>query len=149
MALCLSENQVKGYDFMTNTQTKENFGEQQAQAQLSSIKEMVQLYESADALNSSEALEEAERRIDESPLSVEIRSEWHTPGSKVSGGQYKILLCTGGPAVQIVGELDEYSQPMDAKLQYQDWFTPWNDFSVSSADAEILLTFAGRFYYEE
>ena len=133
---------------MTNTQTKENFGEQQAQAQLSSIKEMVQLYESAQELNSSEALEEAERRIDEAPLSVEVRSEWHTPGSKVSGGQYKILLCTGGPAVRIVGELND-GQPENPRLQYQDWFTPWTDYRCASAETETLLIYCRQFYFGE
>jgi len=135
---------LKGYDFMTNTQTKENFGKEQAQAQFESIVEMTRALESATDDNR----DDAEQRIQEAPLSVEVRSKWHTPGSKVAGGQYKILLCTGGPAVQIIGELDEYNQPMDAKLQYQDWFTPWNDY-ISSDPADVLLTFAGQFYYEE
>jgi hypothetical protein len=44
-------------------------------------------------------------------------------GAKPS--EFMILLCTGGPAVRIRGELDRYSEPEKPRIEYQDWFTPW------------------------
>ena len=58
---------------------------------------------------------------------------------------YKILLGTGGPAVQIVGELDEHGEPETAELQGQDWFTPWE--RTKEQDEDILLQFARFFYF--
>ncbi len=90
--------------------------------------------------------------VEEDPLSVEVRSDWHSPGEE--GGdkptEYKILLCTGGPAVQIIGDLDEYGQPDTAKLQYQDWFTPWETLlPLKDEEHEMLLTYAQHFYFGE
>lgn len=135
---------------MSNTVKKENHGEQQALAQLQSIKSMVAALEAAG--DDDNAREEAETAIQEDALSVEVRSEWYTVGSKVAGGQFKILLCTGGPAVQIIGELNEYGEPESAKLQYQDWFTPWTDLNVRSGEddfEEVLLTYCRQFYFAE
>jgi hypothetical protein len=42
--------------------------------------------------------------------------------------EYRILLCTGGPAVQITGNLSSYNEPAAATLQHQDWFLPWTDY---------------------
>ena len=134
---------------MTNaTKENDNYGLQQAQAQLESIKEMVQLFESAKTLHSSEALEGAENRIQESPLCVELRSGWTSYGADFKAEEFKILLCTGGPAVQIVGELND-GQPENPRLQYQDWFTPWTDYRCASAETETLLIYCQQFYFGE
>ena len=34
---------------------------------------------------------------------------------------YELLLGTGGPATRIVGQLNEYGEPVTAELQGQDW----------------------------
>ena len=67
----------------------------------------------------------AREAITDDVLSVEVRTDWHTVGAveACKPTHYKILLCWGGPAVQIIGTLDAYNQPDSAKLQYQDWFT--------------------------
>jgi hypothetical protein len=117
---------------------------QQAQSQLQSIREMVA------ALNaeSDEQREAAQSQIQEDPLSVEVRTDWFTPGSTdVTPAEFRILLCTGGPAVQIIGELDHHGQPEAARLQYQDWFTPWEDCELQGEDEEALLTYAQQFYF--
>lgn len=59
--------------------------------------------------------DQAREAIAQDALSVEIRSDWHTPGSEGEAGQYMILLCTGGPACRIVGDLNEYKEPETAK----------------------------------
>jgi hypothetical protein len=120
------------------------YGLQQAQAQLQSIKEMVA------ALNAEneEQREDAQSQINEHPLSVEVRTDWFVPGRiDATPAEFRILLCTGGPAVQIIGELDRHCQPESARLQYQDWFTPWEDCPLQSEDREALLTYAQQFYF--
>jgi hypothetical protein len=60
-----------------------------------------------------------------------------------------ILLSTGGPALRIRGELDEYKQPYRAWLEYQDWFTPWTEYHGDNVDTDALLAFAAYFYFGE
>ena len=95
--------------------------------------------------NADEAIE----NIHEDPLEVSVRGSWHEPGGDTKPDEYRILLCTGGPAVQITGKLDEYTQPDDAKLQYQDWFTPWCDYPSTSEEDEALLSYARKFWFGE
>jgi len=114
----------------------------------SSIQEMVAAYEAAE--DDDEKREEAERAIDESILSVEVRSGWRSLGDKLEPEHYRILLTTGGPALQIVGDLTEYREPETATFQIQDWFQPWCDWSPADFDhEETLLKFARRFYFAE
>ena len=83
-------------------------------------------------------------------LDVQVRGEWHTPGVMDGAApyEYKILLCWGGPSVQIIGTLDAYNQPDSATLQYQDWFTEWMDYPLTDEEEETLLTYAQQFYFE-
>lgn len=101
-------------------------------------------------------IESAEQAIYESPLSVEVRSDWHPPGADSEETQYQILLCTGGiaeagnlawPAVRIIGGLGEDSQPESATLQCQDWlsrdgFTAWEICSRPPGDEATLTRYA-------
>ena len=147
--------------------------EQQALAQLESIREMVERLEHAEkckgdredceitrelpddsvdlsAFDLHHDNEDARQAIEEDALSVEVRSDWYTPGAsdeKRKPGEYYILLSTGGPASRIIGELDGYCQPTSARLQHQDWFTPWQEVIVDHADLGILLRYASVFYF--
>ena len=94
--------------------------------------------------------EDAEGRIQEDALSVEVRSEWlglsaYATDSKVPG-EYLILLTTGGPAVRIRGELDGDGEPSRAWLEVQDWFKPWTEYYRPGLD-ETLLTYSRCFYF--
>lgn len=91
--------------------------------------------------------DEARDAILEDALSVEVRSDWHTPGDSSEATEYCILLSTGGPAVRIVGDLDQLKQPVSAALQIQDWGTPWTDYR--EADEGTLLQYAGCFCFGE
>lgn len=135
---------------------------EQAQAQFESIREMVEALQQFDDCDDVEmSREAAEQRIHEDALSVEIRSEWHSPGTQPSDvpAEYRILLCTGGPAVQIVGKLSERGEPETACLQMQDWFLPWTDYQPSWNSAamyaakqdaqDVLLAYARQFYFGE
>lgn len=132
---------------METTEPRDDHAKQQARAQYESIAEMVQALKAADDAESEADEDETREAIQEHPLSIETRSGWAAPGAEMAAEEYKILLCTGGPAVQIVGELDEYKQPTSARIQYQDWFTNWTDYH--DADEETLLYYAQQFYFGE
>lgn len=87
--------------------------------------------------------DDAQQRISEDPLSVEVRSDWETQGAELTPSEFRILLCTGGPAVQIRGELDDNGSPRRAWLEYQDWGTPWTQHF--GADPARLVTYAQHF----
>jgi hypothetical protein len=101
----------------------------------------------------SEIIEKLEREIDEYPLSVLVRSGWYVPGTddgECSAAEYEILLSTGGPALRIVGDLDNYGQPEgEPRLEWQDWGTPWTEHRTTREERDALAAFAGHFWYGE
>lgn len=150
-----------------NTQTKEPedklaSAKAQGQAQFDSIKEMVDALEAARkaalddtwAGENEKTIEDAAQQIHEDALSVEVRSAWHVPGNDASNAEYNILLCTGGPACRIIGELGEHGEPETARLEVQDWFQPWTQIRPLVAKGDynsepILLAYARCFYFGE
>ncbi len=102
---------------------------------------------------SADSADAVRDHIQESVLSVEARGDWYTPGEARdtfgAPSEYKITLTTGGPALRIIGELDQYAQPDSARLQYQDWGTPWTEHIVTGSDHDALLAFAQQFYFGE
>lgn len=120
----------------------------QAKAQLQSSTEMVGALRAA--IDRDDSLEQAVEAIHADALSVQVRSDWYDPGSEDrSPAEYNILLCTGGPAVRIIGTLSEYLEPDSAHVQYQDWGTPWTDYPLTSEEEAIVLEYAQQFYYGE
>lgn len=121
----------------------------------------LELKELEAAAGDCESREDAEQRIQEDPLSVEVRSGWYTPGSEDrEPEEYNILLATGGPAVRIIGDLGRYCEPSSATLEVQDWFTPWTEYRgvtdpndagalVDQPSQDVLLTYARCFYFGE
>lgn len=108
-----------------------------------------------EALNEAETdqeHEDAERRIHEDALSVEVRGDWHAPGVEedvTTVCDYRIPLCTGGPAV---GQLN-LGEPSTAHMEVQDWFTPWTTFwpeqHKQSHAEDKLLAYARCFFFGE
>ena len=130
---------------------------EQAGAELAGIEDLMKCLEHAegcdDAFCSADCPhdeEEARDAIINYALSVEVRSDWHSVGAvdACKPSEYKILLCWGGPAVQIIGRLDDFNQPDDAKLQYQDWFTAWENYPLTQEEAETLVKFVRAFYFD-
>jgi hypothetical protein len=132
------------------------------------LRELVEALDTAEENDDDEAREEAERAIDEDPLSVQVRSGWFAPGAALADRapvEFEILLSTGGPATRIVGELNEHGEPCKARIECQDWFQPWTAWRLpvereSFADADawlaefdkadsILLRYCGRFWFGE
>lgn len=153
----------------------DNHAEEQAAAQYSSIVRMLAAIECdydrlTELRDSAEALEdltdeereelaeleaaagdctdedEARQIIQEDPLEVQVRSDWTNPGETLEAGEFMILLCTGGPAVRIVGELNR-GEPCRAWLEYQDWGTPWTQWFGASSDT--LCEYAANFFFGE
>jgi hypothetical protein len=97
----------------------------------------------------------ARERIEEDAFSVEVRStSWYMLGdgygtTSRTPAEYRITLCTGGPAVCIEGELSKYGEPKTAKIMHQDWFTPWTAVQVDTDALDALLTYARVFYFGE
>jgi len=93
--------------------------------------------------------DDARERINEDPLSVQVRSDWHDPGGDSEATEFQILLCTGGPAVKIEGSLGNYGEPESAEIFYQDWFTKWEPLELTSEEQEIVLNYCRCFYFRE
>ncbi len=92
--------------------------------------------------------EDAETRIHEDPLEIQVRGDWHSLGDEDEGPcEFYILLTTGGPAVRIMGELQD-GEPHRAYLQTQDWGTPWTDYYEEGA-AEVLMSYCRCFCFGE
>lgn len=137
------------------TQEKDDHGKSQALAQLASIKTLVKnllLAEKHGAQGKDECgteFERAESDIHDDALSVEMRTDWHSlSDNENKPTEFRILLCTGGPAVQIIGELNQYQEPDQARIEYQDWFTPWTPLTdLSEKDEKTLLRYCQCFYF--
>ncbi len=89
--------------------------------------------------------EDAQQVIQEDALSVEVRSGWASATDTMIAEEFRIVLCTGGPHVEIRGELDN-GTPSRAWMMYQDWGTPLTQyFDVEGA---TLLAYCQEFYFE-
>jgi len=106
--------------------------------------ELVELLETA---SNNIDQEEAQTVIQEDPLSIEVRSGWVSLGESFMPEEFQILLCTGGPAVRILGELDEHNQPCRAWMEHQYWGTPWTRFY--DVDQDVLLAYCAELYFGE
>jgi len=129
--------------------------QQQAQAQLEAIRELMEAMERAssgeDVTFDGEEMDwdDLQERGREWPLSVLVRSAWQTPGDPLQSSEFEVLLCTGGPAVRIRGDLSQHNEPEIVRLEYQDWFTSWHRLTMSSEEQEALLGFARLFWFGE
>lgn len=126
----------------------------QARAQYDSISEMVKALRKAEKSDNDDARDDATQRIQEDALSIQVRSGWYTPGADKSDlsrkpCEFEILLCTGGPAVRIVGDVGDHGEPKNARLEFQDWFTPWTQWQDNKQIEETLLAYCRCFYFEE
>lgn len=87
--------------------------------------------------------DEARDRIMEDPLSIETRSGWVSVGEEMSPEEYRIVLCTGGPHVEIVGDLDQHGAPCRARIVYRDWGDSGELFDF---DHGAVLAYAQQFF---
>ena len=111
----------------------------QALAQVESIYALVaELGEATD-----EATDEARQRIEEDPLSVEVRSGWTDTGGALEPEEFRIVLCTGGPHVELQGELLN-GEPCTVRALYRDWGDSGELFEFDHA---AVLEYCKCFYF--
>ena len=142
------------------TTTKENHALTNCMNQLESIKEDYRNYKEAESNDDYEAQDEIRQQAQNQALSVEFRSGWYSSlEADLKPEEFKILLSWGGPACRIIGKLDQYTEPTDIEIQYQDWGTPWEPLQLNShyadkspnitSDYEALEWFCNCFYFGE
>ena len=136
----------------------ESHSKNQARAQLESIVELIKAKRQASKTGEVIELEEGYffdendilERIQNDPLSIEVRSDWVVDGHNMQPSEFSILLCTGGPAVRIIGRLDQHKQPDSATIQHQDWGIPWTDYNeLNEEQEELLLEYCRYFFFGE
>jgi len=125
---------------------------------LGHLKEMVENYEIGSYIEQSnvttnedeEKLEEIRQSILDSALSVQFRNGWYSDLYHLKGVtepiEFKILLSWGGPALRVIGEIEE-NFAVNPKLQYQDWGTPWTDLNITEEQQKALNWFCNCFYF--
>lgn len=96
---------------------------------LATLQELTE--QAADCESQDEALE----CLEENPLDIQFRSDWESDPADFTPSEFAILLCTGGPAVRIWGELDHNGYPSRALVEYQDWGTSWEELCLYQSTA--------------
>lgn len=113
-----------------------------------------ELAELEAAAGDCESEDDARTRIEEDALSLEVRSDWQSMGEPLEAAEFCILLTTGGPAVRIVGELDN-GEPSRPRLEVQDWGTPWTHYLGEYKDGsfevsrDVLQAYCSVFCFEQ
>ena len=128
---------------MNDIKKIENIGE----STFFEIDRLMRILAKANHLNKDALAEKIRERCHEMPLSIQVRSGWHTLQDEMVAEEFEILLVWGGPAVRITGKLDEHKEPSTATLEGQDWFTPWT--RTTGQDPETVLEFARLFFFGE
>ena len=104
------------------------------------LETLQELTEQADGCDSQD---EALGRLEDNPLDIQFRSDWESYTSDLTPSEFSILLCTGGPAVRVRGELDDHGYPYRAWVEYCDWGTQWTELgsyqSVALDYAQLLI----------
>lgn len=90
-----------------------------------------------------ESQDEALEQLENNPLEILYRSDWESSPTDLTPSEFAILLCTGGPAVRIRGELDHNGYPTRAWVEYQNWGISWTELgsyqSVALEYAQLLV----------
>lgn len=131
------------YDLMSELREEREEADDKVMWDTNHAVELSDVEEEADECTTTE---EAIEKIHESALEVQVRSDWTNPGETLEAAEFIILLCTGGPAVRIRGELAQ-GVPSRAWIEYQDWGTPWIELFDTSSD--VLCEYAANFAFME
>ena len=133
----------------------EHSSENQARSQVAYIVELFDAYRALNDGNEKFELEgeeftdteEIEEKARENALSVEVRSGWTYNPNNMEAEEFRIVLCTGGPHVEIQGDLDQYHQADRFRVLHQDWGTPLTEYFHE--ECEAVEWFCNLFYYDE
>ena len=123
-------------DWDTYTELKDCDPSDLEEDDLKTLQELTE--QAADCESQDEALE----RLENNPLEILYRSNWEYDPDHFTPSEFVILLCSGGPAVRIRGELNHNGHPSRAWVEYQEWGTPWNwlcDYRSTALEYARLL----------
>ena len=143
---------------MTTTPTKPNHALTNCKGQLENIIELYKLDQQAMLEGSGNDERDFIQEATDMALDVCWKSDdWQAVGSSegFSPTKGRVLLTTGGPACQVVCDLDG-DIASNPEIQWQDWGTPWTtpsiqgelqlDFDTAIAALEWVITL---FYWGE
>lgn len=111
---------------------------------LSDPDEAEELAELESAAGDCESEDDARDRINEDPLSVEFRSDWENSKDDFEVSEFRIVLCTGGPHVEIQGDVYNGS-PKSPRIIYRDWGASGELFDF---DRDAVLTYCEQFIFD-
>lgn len=108
----------------------------------------------SDGYDDFTSSDEIRERVQEEPISIELRAPWYSLGDEAPApDEFAILITTGGPALRIRGELSERMEPRRQWLEVQDWGTPWTQHIPAMDDraewSDALAWYVGCFYFGE
>ena len=148
----------------TSTPTKPNHALTNCKGQLEEIIDLHKRFNFDET--DDEAREDIEQLARDMALDVCYRSQdWVEVGSahpsftgsspKLEPTQGRILLSTGGPACQVICDL-ENNWPSNPEIQWQDWGTPWTHTRIKTelgidydTANEALVWFINLFWWGE
>lgn len=140
----------------TTTPTKQNHALTNCKGQLEEIIDLHKRFNFDET--DDEAREDIEQEARDMALDVCYRSQdWVEVGRNESfePTQGRILLTTGGPACQVVCDL-ENNWPSNPEIQWQDWGTPWTHTRIKTelgidydTAYEALVWFINLFWWGE
>lgn len=98
-----------------------------------------------EAAGEHEDRDSALQAIREDPLSVEVRSDWETLESPpmLAPAEFRIVLCTGGPHVELRGDLQD-GEPCSVRVLYRDW---GGSGELLDFDRDVVLTYCRQFSF--
>jgi len=116
------------------------------------VEDLVRLHKAYQEamLDSDENCEALEEEARAHALSLEVRSDWQSIGDNLEPTRGRLLISTGGPALQVLLDIDD-SEGSDPRLQIADWGLNWTDYKPKGGqDAwDALDWFASLFWYGE
>lgn len=124
----------------------EDDAEELARLECSIMDDAEELAELEEAAGDCTDEDDARQRIQDDPLSIEVRSGWHAIGEDAEDAEFCILLTTGGPALRIIGELRD-GEPHRAWIEDQDWGTLWTEYYEEGV-GDICLRYAQQFCFQ-
>lgn len=114
---------------------------EQAQAQLDEIQRL------SDLLDSDPDNDDLQEELRCLALSQEVRTPWQCVSQDLEPTEYRIVLCTGGPHVEIRGDLDSAGDPETATMWHCDWGQEPAVVSTTDPEDELMLWFAQTLYW--
>ena len=121
----------------TTTPTKQNHALANCKGQLENIIDLYKRFNFDETLGALDK-EEIEELAKDEALDVCWKSDdWQAVGAELTPTKGRVLLTTGGPACQVVCDLDG-DVASNPEIQWQDWGTPWTTPSIQN---ELQLDF--------